>query len=263
MLNYFDDMLIVVISLITAIACLLALRRFWPISQRSAHNDIIGWHISVLGTTYAVIIGFMLYAVWTTFQSADINADNEANSLVNVYRLADGLPDAQKSQVHRLARDYVDIVIDTEWPAMAQGDFSLAGHPIIEKLWSTVVQAKPATFGEQTSMNLTLEEISAMTRFRRARQLESASRLPGILWFLMILGGLITTLASCLFGTENFKLHFLQVVTLTLLVSLTLVAIADIDRPFQGAVHVYPRGFVRARETFDHLPIDQMAPRKP
>jgi hypothetical protein len=61
-------------------------------------------------------------------------------------------------------------------------------------------------------------------------------------------------LSSCMFGIDNFILHALQVVSLTLLLSLILVAIADIDRPFQGVVHVHPSGFERARQTFAQLP---------
>ena len=33
--------------------------------KRRTYNDIIGWQVSVLGTTYAVILGFMLYTVWS------------------------------------------------------------------------------------------------------------------------------------------------------------------------------------------------------
>jgi hypothetical protein len=57
-----------------------------------------------------------------------------------------------------------------------------------------------------------------------------------------------------MFGIDNFMLHAVQVVSLTLLLALILVAIADIDRPFQGVVHVHPRGFERAREAFAQHP---------
>ena len=256
MLTTSQDVVIVAVCALLALLFLWILQRIWPSSQRRLHNDIIGWQVSVLGTTYAVIIGFMLYAVWTTFQSAEINADNEANCLVNVFRLADGLPEAQRDQVHQLAREYVAVVLDQEWPAMHRGEKGFAGHPVVEKLWATVVQAKPVTFAEQTSMSLTLSEISQMTRFRRVREVQSDSNLPAILWFLMILGAVITTMSAALFGTDNFKLHLVQVLSLTLLISIALVAIADIDRPFQGVVHVRPLGFDRARITFDHLPLD-------
>jgi hypothetical protein len=43
------------------------------------------------------------------------------------------------------------------------------------------------------------------------------------------------------------RLQTLQVVSFSLLVSLSLVAIADIHRPFHGFIHVRNDGFLRAR----------------
>ena len=256
MLTTFQNVFLVLASTGAALCFLWILKHFWPSSQRREHNEIIGWQVSVLGTTYAVIIGFMLYAVWTTLQSAEINADGEANCLVNVFRLADGLPAEQRIQVHKLVRQYAQAVIEQEWPAMLEGRLHPSGHGVIQQLWTTVLQAKPNTFSEQTSMNLTLTEISSMTEHRRLRELQSQTHLPAILWMVLLLGGVITTLSSCLFGTDNFKLHCVQVFSLALLLSLALVAIGDIDRPYQGAVHVNPTGFERARATFAEFPVE-------
>jgi hypothetical protein len=255
-LNTYEDIAIILACIAGSLIFLWLLPRVWPASKRRDHNDIIGWQVSVLGTTYAVVIGFMLYAVWTTFQAAELNADSESNCLVNVYRLADGLPAEPRAEVHQLARAYINAVINEEWPAMLKGELAASGHPTIQNMWTVVIQAKPATFAEQTSMSLTLAEISRLTEHRRIRQLGNQSKLPTILWLLMISGGGITILSSCLFGTDNFLLHALQVVSLTLMLSLALVAIADIDRPFQGTLHVTPAGFERAQATFDQLPPD-------
>jgi len=253
-LTTFQDVLVVLGCMLASLVFVWLLNRVWPASQRRDHNDIIGWQVGVLGTTYAVILGFMLYAVWTSYQEADINAETEANCLVSVFRAADGLPAAQRDKVHELARGYVKTVIEQEWPAMEKAELGLAGHQTIEKLWTAVLETKPATYAEQTSMSLALTEIDNMTEHRRVRQLQSQSKLPGILWVVLIAGGIITTLSACMFGIDNFQLHCLQVVSLTLLLSLILVAIADIDRPFQGAVHVHPLGFERARDTLAQLP---------
>ena len=254
MLTAFEDILVVLGCTLASLIFVWVLNRVWPAERRRDHNDIIGWQVGVLGTTYAVILGFMLYAVWTSFQDANVNAETEANCLVSVFRAANGLPAEQRDQVHKLARQYVDIVITQEWPTMAGGDFGYAGHQTIEQLWSAVLQTKPDSFGQQTAMNLALTEIDSMTEHRRLRQLQSQSKLPAILWIVLIVGGIITMLSSCMFGIDNLILHALQVVSLTLLLSLILVAIADIDRPFQGVVHVHPSGFERARQTFAQLP---------
>ena len=133
---------------------------------------------------------------------------------------------------------------------MNEGSLSPDSHRVMQQLWITMLQSKPASLSEQTSFNHALTELTNVTQYRRLRQLQSQSKLPGILWGLLIVGGVLTTLSSCLFGTDNFKLHAIQVFSLSFLLSLALVAIADIDRPFRGAVHVTPMGFERARATF-------------
>jgi hypothetical protein len=250
MLTVTQSVFTVLLCVVLALTFLLLMHRFWPSSQRREHNEIIGWQVSVLGTTYAVIMGFMLYAVWTEFNSAEMTADSEANSLVNTFRLSEGLAPAERDQIQKLARDYADAMLNDEWPAMNKGTLSLSGHRIMQQLWSTTTHSKPASLAEQTSFNHVLTELTKMTEYRRLRELQSKSKLPSILWTVLIVGGVITTMSSCLFGTDNFKLHAIQVFSLSLLLALALVAIADIDRPFRGAVRVTPGGFEHARDTF-------------
>ena len=69
---------------------------------------------------------------------------------------------------------------------------------------------------------------------------------------MLIAGAIITVAASCFFGVPNFRFHLLQVLVLTFLIALVLVAIADIDRPYQGVVKVQPEGFVFATRTLHH-----------
>jgi hypothetical protein len=111
----------------------------------------------------------MLYTVWIDFGAADLNTDAEANSLVNVYRLSDGL-----------------------------------------------------------------YELSAMAGYRRIGLVQSASRLPAVLWFVLLVGGAVTVASTCMFGASNGALHVIQVSAFALLISLVLVAIADINRRFRG-----------------------------
>ncbi len=68
---------------------------------------------------------------------------------------------------------------------------------------------------------------------------------------VLIAGGVITVSAACFFGVPNFRFHLLQVTVLSFLIALVLVAIADIDRPYQGDVKVSPDGFEFAIQTFN------------
>jgi hypothetical protein len=191
----------------------------------------------------------MLYTVWTNFGLADLNADSEANALVNVYRLAEGLPDRQRNELRIAAREYADTVVQQDWPEMARGqDGEFESHEINQRMWHILMSVKAASPTEITAEDHALYELSAMAEHRRIRRLQSISKLPGILWCVLIIGGTVTIMSSCMFGSESALLHGLQVFAFSLLVALALVAIADIDRPFQGSVHVNDWAFRRAQE---------------
>src|ERR1700744_6662418 len=115
-----------------------ALNRTWPREKRQVHNDLIGWQLNIIGTTYAVILGFMLYTVWTDFGAANLNADLQASALRNVYRLAESLPEEQRIQLQVQARSYAQAVIDQDWPEMAQNRTPEESHNINQTMWKTL-----------------------------------------------------------------------------------------------------------------------------
>jgi hypothetical protein len=258
MLSLGESVWIVILCLIVTAVILVVLRRVWPPYLRRQHNDLIGWQLTVLGTIYAVIIGFMLYTVWTNFVSAEVNAEMEANCLVQVVRLAEDLPPAQRQRVQELARDYAQAMIDKEWPAMSHERFSTAGIQIARELWKTVELTQTNTRSEQTAVSHALSQLDSMLEHRRIRQLQSQSSLPAVLWIVLIVGGVITVASSFLFGADSFMLHTAQSLALTLMISLALVAIADVNRPFQGWMHVSSSGFSFALERIQAL--SSMAP---
>jgi hypothetical protein len=249
MLSTTQSILLPICAVIAALLFMAAVNWIWPWEKRREHNDQIGWQLSVLGTTYAVILGFMLYAVWTNFAAAEANVDLEANALVNVYRLAEGLPDQQRVQLQKLTVGYADAVINQDWPQMVANQVPKETMQINGDMWKTLMSVKGAASpAEITAEDHALYELSALTEHRRTRILQSESRLPTVLWWVLLVGGGVTVASSCLFGSANKGLHALQVFAFSLLIALALVAIADIHRPFQGAIHVSDYPFVRAQE---------------
>jgi hypothetical protein len=81
---------------------------------------------------------------------------------------------------------------------------------------------------------------------RNLREQELRDRVPVILWVLLVVGAGATVGSSCLLGNDNKWLHYCQVLALTFVVSVTLAAIGDLARPFEGAVSVTPVAFERA-----------------
>ena len=135
MLSVGQCVFVVTATIVVSLVFLTILRRLWPAPRRSEHNDIIGWQISVLGTTYAVILAFMLWNVWNNFQIARINSEMEANYLVDLFRIAAGLAPEQSKPIRALCREYAAVAVNEEWPAMEREQLSAHGFGVTQGMW--------------------------------------------------------------------------------------------------------------------------------
>lgn len=245
------DILIIVACVLAALAFLFLVTRASPAPSRKESNDFTGAVVAVVGTTYAVILAFMLSGVWNMFQQAQANEEQEANALVNIWRIASQLPQSNGQAIQDLCARYAEVTIQHDWPALQNGDQLFPEtNGIINQLWKMAGESQAHSGVDSIAIYQLMEELRLLTEYRRIRIMQGREELPGILRTVLIAGGIITVASSCFFGVPSFRFHLLQVVVLSFLISLVLVAIADIDRPYQGSVSVEPEGFNAALVTF-------------
>lgn len=248
------DILIIIACVSGALLFLFLVTRTTTAPSRKESNDFTGAVVAVIGTTYAVILAFTLAGVWNMFQQAQANEEQEANSLVNVFRIASQLQDPNASAIQDLCARYADNALDREWPAMLNRQLPPEGNEMIDQFWQLAGQAQAHAQPDAIAAYQLMEELRGLTQYRRIRAMQNRESLPFILWAVLISGGIITIVSSCFFGVANFRIHLLQVFMLSFLISLVLVAIANVDRPYQGPVRVAPEGFRNAVQTLHRHP---------
>ncbi len=248
------NIVIIIAGVSGALLFLFLVTRTTTVPSRKESNDFTGAVVAVIGTTYAVILAFTLAGVWNMFQEAQANEEQEANSLVNVYRIASQLPDANARAIQDLCGRYAENALDREWPAMLNRKMPPEGGEMINQFWTLAGQAQARAPSGAIAAYQLMEELRGLTQYRRIRATQNRETLPFILWAILISGGIITVVSACFFGVANFRIHMLQVFMLSFLISLVLVAIANIDRPYQGPVRVTPEGFRYALNTLHQQP---------
>ena len=246
MLSYGQSTFAIVLSLVAALLTVALLNRAWPVENRKIINDVNAWQMGVLGTTYGVILGFMLFTVWTDFRAAEIDVALETASLLNVHRIAAGLPSPQREQMNVLTLKYADAVVNQEWPAMQTQRVSHAGDVVLEQMWQVLIAAQAQNIRETSSVDHLTTAMTSLGERRRMRDEQYENKLPSVLWVLLIVGGMATVVSSCLLGNDKKWLHYGQVLALAFVVSVTLASIADLARPFEGAVAVTATPLQRA-----------------
>jgi hypothetical protein len=243
MLSYVESGLFVAAAMIGTIVIVALLNRAWPMPSRKLVNDVTGWQLGILGTTYGVILGFMLFTVWNDFRGAEVNANMEASALLTVSRIGEGLPSPEREAIHVLGLKYAETTINDDWPAMQAQQDGRASEQVAGEMWKVLAEMKSDGPDSGDHLENALKDLSER---RNLREEELRNRLPGILWLLLMAGAVATVGSSCLLGNDNEWLHYCQVLALTFVVSVALASIADLARPFEGAVSVSPVAFERA-----------------
>lgn len=260
MLTVADNILILIGVMFASILYMVSLNHFWPTKDRYAQEDMIGWQLSILGTTYAVILGFMFYTEWTTFTAVKLNVEMEAGALENLYRVSDGLPEESRIALQAQAHAYASAALNADWPDMAAGRVPEQTHAVNQKMWKLLMSVHAATPAESNAQDHALSQLTSLTQARRIRVLQSVSRLPEIFWCVLVVGAVLTILSVGTFGSRVYWLHAFQVFSLTLLITLAMLAIADLNRPFQGWVHVDNYPLQRARQNMHEILLDSAGP---
>jgi hypothetical protein len=248
-------LLIVAVAVVVAVGGLVLVQRLVPTARRKEHNDVAGFIYAVLGVAYAVLLGLVLIAVWEKWNAADTLTADEANEMAGIFWWAHALPPPEGRHVQELVRSYERVVIEEEWPLMAQGRSSPQAWDTLDELRGTILGLQPPKGAKQTGYDQMryeemLEQLHDLGNARRERLLAAEQGLPPILWVVLILGGVITVGFTYLFGLENSLVHLIMVGSLALVISMSLFTVAALDYPFRGDIHIHPTSYENDLERF-------------
>lgn len=229
--------------MLVAVVGLLLVQRLVPPDRREDQNDVAGFIFAVLGVAYAVLLAFVVIAVWQDYETAQTNVESEAHELAGVYFLASRLPEPDRTRIRDLIRTYVRVVVVEEWPMMERGQTSPRADSLIRQLTLKLLQFDPRTEGGQVLYERGLTQLHDATDARRSRLLEVREGIPDLLWVVLVLGGVITVSFTYLFGLQSNLAHALMVAALTLLICGILFTIGEFNNPFSGVVEIRPDAF--------------------
>ena len=244
---------------LVALAGLELVQRLVPADSRRPHNDVAGFIYAALGVIYAVLLALVVIAVWEEYEAASETVEQEANALAEIFWLAHRLPEPEGSHLQELATSYAEEVIDNEWPLMAQGQAPLmtqleetpAGWSLIDDIRANLQEIEPHTPADEQLYAEGLDQVQRLADARRMRLVAAEEGIPGVLWSVLIFGGMAAVGFTYLFGLENTWAHRLMVVTLAAVIGLVLFTIGAMEHPFSGGARIGTEAFELVLERFE------------
>jgi hypothetical protein len=248
MQTYSYGALIVGLSVALSVLGLLLVHRRFPHETRHPNNEVAGFFIAVVGVVYAVLVAFMVIVVWEQLDAARAAAEQEGADLATFIRTARALPDPVGGRIREAAGRYAQAVIDEEWTIMAEGRSSPRAVAAMDEMWQVLTTYEPRNAREEALYATSLDRLDDISDGRQQRLLAARNGLPGIMWALLVGGGIITVAFTYFFSTPSFRAQLVMTAFYTALIAFALYLIAAIDHPFSGAVHVGPEAFELALE---------------
>lgn len=226
---------------------LLLVRKRVPVQELRANHEVGAVILTVVAQVYAVLLSFIVIVVWGQYTDTEMTTMREASSIGSMYWLAQGLPDAERREVQISLRNYTQAVVTEEWPLMAQGvDLNnLPDQAWIEHddIWLEINTLSPTTPKETNVQMELLEEMRTLDQDRRMRLLSAQRRMPGLMWVILLGGGVITVAYTYLFGSKHIWVQAGMTIGMVAVFGLILILIAELDTPFSGHVQIHPTGF--------------------
>jgi len=214
-----------------------------PIDLRSAHNDVAGFTIAIVGVIYAVLLAFIAVSAWESHGKADEVVRIEANAVGNLYVDSTGLPPEVRFLIWHYLREYTKTVIEVEWPSQHRGELNLAGWEPLIGLNLTLASFKPSD-GSVIALKSELIRIANDLFQSRRNRLQAASAgIPAVMWAITLSGGALTVIFSFFFGMPDFRIHLAFSGILAISLALVIVLILALDRPFRGDLAISTEGF--------------------
>jgi hypothetical protein len=238
---------------VASIVGLVLFRNLVDVEQLRASSDSLGTYMQTLGGIYAVLLAFVVVIVWGQFNDARSYVNREATSLVELYRIASGLPEDACETIRAGLRDYVEGVLDEEWLAMTKPDertIEKIGQRL-DRVWNALHTCRPLDECGHTTYAEMLGRYNDLTEIRTSRLTAATAKIPVAMNVLLYTGALIMIFSVYLLPIDLFWLHATVTAGFAGALAHILFLIWDLDDAFAGDYQVDKGPFLRARKAFD------------
>jgi Protein of unknown function (DUF4239) len=214
------------------------------------NNEVAGFTFATVGVLYAVLLAFAVIVVWEKFNEAEHAAAQEAGAAATLYRLANGIGGDPGTALRDSLTLYIRAATEEDWPAMARSRFSPTATRALDATYAALLTFTPSDGHGTALLDEALDQLDHLTVARRTRLVLASGAVPGVLWFVLFGGAVLTIGFTLFFGTENLRVHAMMTGILCFLIFSGLLVIIAMNHPFAGSVQVQPEALSAVLEDF-------------
>jgi hypothetical protein len=206
--------------------------------------DVIEYMTMWIGVVYAIVLGLAIAGVWEARSAAQDHVQAEAVALHEISERVRVYPADARDRIRDDVNTYVGHVVTTEWKTMADdGDLTDRGAELLQRVREDVTDYEPRTDFEAQAYQPLIDQVTAADQARNARANSTGETMPGVVWFGLLTGGVITIGMVFALQIRRTTRELVLAGLFSALIAYLLFLIWDFDAP-------YSRGITASAEPF-------------
>jgi len=236
--NLWLTALIVIGATALWVGVFLWLRRFAPEDGFFTDGDRAAGVFGVLATGFAILLGFVIYLAFLSYDTARAGARQEATDVIQQYELAQLMPQPSATKLSGLLVCYGRAVVGVEWPQLEAGEkppFNPWGIP----LFSAFRGVEPKTAAQQNGVYPKWLDLTSDREQARIDRVQAGNHvIPAPLWVLLFVTAALVFVFSVLFidRSEGKLPQAVIAGTLVAMLVTSLLVIRFLNQPYSKGI---------------------------
>jgi hypothetical protein len=237
-MNLVWSALVIAVTAALAVTAMLLVRRRAPEGSRFVDGDRASGVFGVLATGFSVLLGFVVFLAFESYDQSRSGAEQEALVLSQQVETAQflGTPAAAKLTGELVC--YGRSVVFTEWPRTESGEQGDEINPWGVALFRTFKTVQPRTASEEAAYGKWIDQTSDRESARIDRIHGAVGVIPTPLWVALLFISIVVFIFMLFFADpgEGAVAQAVLMGSVATVVASMLLLIAFLDSPFHSGV---------------------------
>ncbi|MCD6074686.1 MAG: hypothetical protein K0Q70_1569 [Rhodospirillales bacterium] len=241
-------LMVVAATIALTIGGFTLIHRIYPGDRSETSPDMVIAFIGVICAFHSLLLAFSAVLVWQDFQDSEQAVAVEANTIEDIYRDLTIYGGPQAMTAAQTLIEYVRIVVNEEWPLMADGGASEKAQSLVEQVFQQAGALDPKSPREQVIFSEIFRHLNELMNNRHERLQDAQSAMPGLFWVIVLIATalLIAYLGMLPLTGENL----LMAGGMAAAMGLIFFFIIAFDHPFAGDAAVQSDPLMEILEHF-------------
>jgi hypothetical protein len=224
-----------------AVLLLLYVRHRFPGLKGGKQNDVTMFAFGFVGFVFAILVSFVVSALWSQISNADDKARSEGSAGVQLARHLTVFDKADSDRIRQSLLEYEHAAL-AEWPEAASGRSFPEADNAIARLYAAYEQVQPRNDIQTKFLDTSFSNLDNLSQARTERVVQARTDLgpPWSLWGVILLTSGLLIGCAIIYGVEKPAMHYAMVASLGVLVAAELFLVLELSHPFSGEIGASP-----------------------